>query len=246
VLSLDSFKAIIFDLDSTLTETNQYPIRASELLLRRVMEDPSEILGEYVKELVRNYRLETRCVVEGGPYKSPFYAVRDATQRTLASLGIEIDEETINEGTEVFKNLHIEMSELAAGALELLTGIKDCGISLGLVTNSFEGNANIILRKLGLESFFEVVVDSTTVKAFKPMPQPFQYAMKHLGSVASNTLYVGDEFVADIVGSKSIGLSCVWINSRGFSLDDYLAKYGSEYAPNLVLSSLSELVQLLP
>ncbi|NHJ14498.1 MAG: HAD family hydrolase [Candidatus Thorarchaeota archaeon] len=246
VLSLDSFKAIIFDLDSTLTETNHYPIRASELLLRRVMEDPSEILGEYVKELVKNYRMEIRRVVDGAPYKSPFYVVRDATKRTLSSLGIEIDDETINEGTEVFRNLHVELSEMAPGSLELLTKIRNLGIPLGLVTNSFEGNASIILQKFGLHLFFEAIVDGSVVRAFKPMPQPFEYAMKHLGSMAKNTMFVGDEFVADIVGGKSLNLTCIWINSRNLSLGDYLAKYGHHFAPDLVLSSLSELLELLP
>lgn len=245
-LSLESFKAVIFDLDSTLTETSQYPIRASELLLQRVMEDPSEILGEYVRELVRNYRLEIKRVTEGAPYKSPFFVVRDATKRTLASLGIEIDEETVDEATEVFKNLHVEMSELAPGSLDVLTMIRSRSISLGLITNSFEGNARIILRKLNLDSFFEVVVDSGLVRAFKPMPQPFQFAMKQLGSVASNTLYVGDEFVADIIGGKSLNLTCIWINNRNLSLGDYLAKYGVQFTPDLVVSSLSELLELLP
>ena len=111
MLRLDSFKAIIFDLDSTLTETHHYPIRASELLLSEITEDPSEILDKYVKELVKNYRSETKRVVEGAPYKSPFSVVRDATKSTLASLGLEADEKTIKKGTEVFKNLHVEMSE---------------------------------------------------------------------------------------------------------------------------------------
>ncbi|NHI82724.1 MAG: HAD family hydrolase [Candidatus Thorarchaeota archaeon] len=246
VSDLDSFKAILFDLDSTLTHTNHYPIRASELLLQRILKDPSEILEEYVTKLVQNYQQEIRSIVRGAAYKSPFYMIRDATKLALFSMKLEVEDKIIDEGTTVLKNLHIEMSELANGTLEILTRIRNLGIPMGVITNSFEGNAQIILRKLGVSGFFEVIVDGGVVKAFKPMPQPFQFAMTHLGSKPENTLFVGDEFVADIIGGKSIGLTCIWVNNRGLGLDNILAKYGSHFAPDLVVSSLSEVLRFLP
>ena len=46
----------------------------------------------------------------------------------------------------------------------------------------------------------------------KPHPAPFEYAIEHCAvPAAENILHVGDDYVADCVGAKRLGLHTVWI-----------------------------------
>jgi putative hydrolase of the HAD superfamily len=111
-----------------------------------------------------------------------------------------------------------------------------------VITNSFEGHADLILKKLGLHDFFEVVADGGKSKALKPMPQAFEYVLEQLAVKPSSALYVGDEYYADIFGATSLGIDAVWINSRNHSFDELVAKYGEKSQPKVVLSSIIGLV----
>ncbi|MHA2378974.1 MAG: HAD family hydrolase [Candidatus Thorarchaeota archaeon] len=242
--SLLKFEAIIFDLDSTLTDTNAYPIRASEWLLSQCAPNPSELLPEYILELVRNYRAELKQIVRGAPYKTPYDVVKDATRTTAEVLELPISDDLLERGTQYFRQLHIEMSDLMPGAKPLLSSLKANGTRMGVVTNSFEGHVDIILEDLGVAQYFTVTVDGSDVEAYKPMRQPFEYSLQKLGASADVSLMVGDEFYADIVGASSAGIMTVWVNWRERNLDELMAKYEG-VSPDIVVDSLEELVNFL-
>ena len=76
------------------------------------------------------------------------------------------------------------------------------------------------------------------------MKAPFERVLKELSTDSSMALYIGDEYYADMVGAKSIGLSTIWINNRKVSIDDQIAKYGADTAPDFVLNSITEFAEL--
>ncbi|MFW9800415.1 MAG: HAD family hydrolase [Candidatus Thorarchaeota archaeon] len=242
--SFDRFEAIIFDLDSTLTDTNAYPIRASEWLLSQFLPNPSEMLSDYIMELVRNYRAELKQIVQGAPYKTPYNVVKDAMRTTVEVLELPVSEDLIERGTQHFKQLHIDMSDLMPGAEELVSTLQASGMRMGVVTNSFEGHADIILEDLGVAKYFVSTVDGSDVEAFKPMKQPFECSIERLGSSVQDTLMIGDEFLADIVGASSVGLTTVWVNLRERNLEELITKHGG-ISPDLVVDSLEELMSFV-
>jgi beta-phosphoglucomutase-like phosphatase (HAD superfamily) len=107
---LRSFKAILFDLDSTLTDTQSYPLRASEWLLAKYSNTPEELMPSYVMTLVRNYRLELKEVAESGNYRTPVQVVKDAIRTTLVDLDLEFSEDLLEEASQIFKSLHMDLS----------------------------------------------------------------------------------------------------------------------------------------
>jgi putative hydrolase of the HAD superfamily/5'-nucleotidase len=151
----------------------------------------------------------------------------------------------VDEATRVFRQLHLDLSEAIPGVPSLLERLRRKGVTMAIVSNSFDGHTRSIMQKLGLAQFFDVMVDSSDVKAYKPMREPFDYALRGLDAEPSTALYVGDEFYADIVGAHLAGMQSVWVNSRGHSLEDSLARYGSENAPLVVLKSVSDLSSYL-
>ena len=73
--------------------------------------------------------------------------------------------------------------------IEVLESLKGAGYRLGVCTNKPHEPAVIILKDLGLEGFFDVVIGGDSTAAKKPDPTPLRAAMAALGG---DVLYVGD------------------------------------------------------
>ncbi len=243
---IQRFRSVVFDLDSTLTDTHRYPLQASLWLLGQCGVESEETSADYIRSLVARYRMAIEEIAQGAPYRPPFEIVRRAMGMSLEDIGQPNDPVVVEEATRIFKQLHVELSTVYPGVENALARVRSKGIPMAVLSNSFEGHSEIILQKLGLRHYFDAVVDGGVVKAFKPMPEPFLEVLKVLGAVPEESLYVGDEYYADIVGAKSIGMATVWINNRSLSLEDLVAKHGAETSPEYVLSSVAEMADLIP
>ncbi len=78
------------------------------------------------------------------------------------------------------------------GIVEVLLWLVKENISAGVITNKPETSARIILRDLGLEKYFEVIVGGDTTQNTKPDPLPYLTACQKIGVAVSDTIYVGD------------------------------------------------------
>jgi HAD superfamily hydrolase (TIGR01549 family) len=163
----------------------------------------------------------------------------------LEDLEQSVNPSLIEEAARRFKALHLELSTPNEGIIEILENLRRREIKLGVLTNSFAGHAKIILANLDLAQYFSSIVDCGDVNAYKPMKAPFEKVLRDLDTEGSKAIYVGDEYYADMVGAKSVGMTSVWINHRQRSLEDQVAKYGSSTTPDLILTSMAEFGALL-
>lgn len=244
-LDINKFEAVIFDLDSTLTDTHRYPIIATEWLLEKSGVTSEEEIASYVRHLVTRYREAIQAIVEGAPFRSPFDIIRTAMEQSLEDFNLNTDQKIVDEATQRFKSLHIELSTVYSGVTELLDSLLGKGKALGVISNSFIGHANIILKKLELDHYFSSVIDCGDVQGFKPMSSLFLRVARDLDVEASKSIYVGDEYYADMVGAKGVGMTTIWINKWERSLSDLVDKHGAETTPDFVLDSVSEMNKML-
>ncbi|MFW9975340.1 MAG: HAD family hydrolase [Candidatus Thorarchaeota archaeon] len=245
MLNIDAYEAVIFDLDSTLTNTHQYPIVASEWLLKKYGIYSDELASSYIRNLVIRYRKAIQAIVDGAPFRSPFDIILVAMKNSLLDIDQKVDSVLVEEATHRFKALHLELSTPYEGVTDILEKLKARAIRLGVISNSFAGHARIILTNLELDHFFSSIVDCGDVSAFKPMKEPFERVLREVNTEASKALYIGDEYYADMVGAKLVGMTTVWINNRNVSLEDQVAKYGVSSTPDFVLKSTIEFLQLI-
>jgi HAD superfamily hydrolase (TIGR01549 family) len=238
-------EAIVFDLDSTLTDTQRYPIVATEWLLWNSGVTSEEEMSSYIRTLVTRYRQAIQAIVKGAPYRSPVNIVKTAMENSLVDLDISVDQGLVEEATQRFKSLHIELSRPYDGVEELLDSLEDKEQNMGVISNSFEGHAQIILTNLELDHYFSTILDCGYVNAYKPSSTVFELAARNLNADISKILYVGDEYYSDMVGAKGAGMITIWINKHGRSLSDLITKHGSASTPDFVLGSVSEMHDLL-
>ncbi len=127
----------------------------------------------------------------------------------------------------------IEYPEENNNTLEYL---KTKGYRLALVSNfDYAPTAQTLIDKHGLRPFFESIVISADVGWRKPKDIIFETAMNKLNIEPNEALFVGDNYSADVIGSKALGMDAAWINRRGEPETDI------NPAPDMIIKKLSEL-----
>ncbi|MDU9376776.1 Phosphoglycolate phosphatase [Methanocorpusculaceae archaeon Sp1] len=96
------------------------------------------------------------------------------------------------------------------GIPDLLSGLKQKGYRLGIVTDAYEYAAVERLKHTGLDAYFDVVVAYDLTGYKKPHHAPFEYAMSLLDTMPHETIYVGDSIRRDIEPAKALGLAAVY------------------------------------
>lgn len=87
---------------------------------------------------------------------------------------------------------------------------------LGLVSN-FYGNLEKVCREFSIADLFGTMVDSAVEGVRKPDPAIFSLALDRLGVPGAEAFVVGDSYERDIVPSKLLGCSTVWLKGRSWT-----------------------------
>ena len=168
------YKGIIFDLDGVICHTDAYHYRAWKSL--------AGSLGIYFDEKINNRlrgvsRMESLDII---------------LEKADKSYSQDEKEVFANEKNKLYKFLLEEMSEkdLDIKVKSSLDALKIKGYKLAIGSSS--KNAKLILKKLGLEDFFDVIVDGNDIKYSKPDKEVFEKAGIKLGLEASDCLVVED------------------------------------------------------
>jgi HAD superfamily hydrolase (TIGR01549 family) len=111
---------------------------------------------------------------------------------------------------------------------------------MAIVSNfDYAPAAYMLLNKFDIRKYFERVVISVEVGWRKPRPEIFLKALELLSLGPGDALYVGDNYYADVVGAKSVGMDVIWINRKDERIHD------QKYHPNHTVSKLTEIINLI-
>lgn len=119
-------------------------------------------------------------------------------------------------------------------ARRVLPALKEAGYLLAVISNRntpFQDE----LESHGIAEFFRFSLAGGEVSAFKPEPEIFAHALQRGGVTAPETIYVGDNYYADVVGSRRAGLQPVLYDPTGLFPD----------ADCTVIQSFDELISVL-
>jgi len=94
---------------------------------------------------------------------------------------------------------------------ETLTALKNLGLKLGIVSNTFVNGCSLDkhLKQLGILDFFTVRVYSYEFNFRKPNTRIFKIAARRIGETIENILYVGDRIDTDIKPAVKTGMQAV-------------------------------------
>lgn len=97
---------------------------------------------------------------------------------------------------------------VAPGTAEALDRLKQKGHRLNVISNS-DGSVERILKEVGLRPYFERVFDSYIVGLEKPNPDFFRFAMNEVDADPRESMYFGDFYSIDYLGSRKAGMTGV-------------------------------------
>jgi HAD superfamily hydrolase (TIGR01549 family) len=97
---------------------------------------------------------------------------------------------------------------------ETLQILKSAGYTLGIASNRSQPFQEQ-LETLGLDSYFECTVAAGEINSWKPDPVIFQHALHELGAEPGKTVYVGDNYYADVIGAQRAGLQPILLDPQG-------------------------------
>lgn len=83
---------------------------------------------------------------------------------------------------------------------------------LHIITNGFEEVQHIKLEKSGLTPFFNCIITSEKAGVKKPNSRIFEYAINQAQASIKNSVMIGDDLYADILGAKDVGIDQIYFN----------------------------------
>jgi pyrophosphatase PpaX len=129
-------------------------------------------------------------------------------------------------------------ASLIKNAKETMDAIAAAGFPICLITSERRQNAQFILKNLDLDRSVRFLISRDDVTRFKPDPEPLQNAIKLLGQIPGECVYVG-ESPFDIQAGVASGVYVAAVGSGNWSVQSLL-----ECDPDVMLNDISELAQL--
>ncbi|MFH1229333.1 MAG: HAD family phosphatase [Candidatus Aenigmatarchaeota archaeon] len=181
-------RAIIFDMDGVISDTQKLHARVEERLLGK---HGIRIKAKYITE---NF--------SGVP-------TRDFFQDLFKEHNITADVDSVIK--EKWKEMAADAkSGVSAihGAVELIDKLKIQGFKLGVASSSCRKYVDIVLSKLKVKEKFDVIVTMEDVKHGKPNPEIFLLAARKLRVLPKNCIVIEDG-ISGIIAAKKAGMKSI-------------------------------------
>ncbi|MGI6368179.1 MAG: HAD family hydrolase [Anaerolineae bacterium] len=220
-IPVQEIRAILFDLDGTLIESDDQwvaslarRLRFMTRICRRVNTTAVARWLVMTLETPSNYFLS---LVEHLGLSTSFFGLTDRLRkaRGLATRG---------------------QSEAVPGSYALLEALRP-DFKLAVVTTRARPEAKAFLEHCGIAGFFDIVVTRQDVLRMKPHPEPVQLAARQLGVPTEVCLMVGDT-VNDVLSARRAGAYALGVLS-GFGMRRELERSGAD----VILESAPEMLK---
>ncbi len=140
------------------------------------------------------------------------------------------------EATSRFADLKLTYHCPKAGC-HTLTELRARGYGLGLITNRTNVERfHELLDQVELRPYFDLILASGEVGVLKPDPGIFSAALERIEAKAESSVYIGDNYWADVVGARRAGVTPVLFDPHHLFTE----------ADCLVLESMEDLLPWLP
>jgi pyrophosphatase PpaX len=215
VCVLVGVKAVLFDLDGTIVDTN-------EIILSAMQDTLAHFTGRAWehRELMPHWGMR----------------LRDQLSALCPTLDLDAAVAFYRGRYAVY---HETLLAEVPGTTAVLAALRARGLRLGVVTSKKRLNADQTLRDVGFLPIFAVVVTEEDTARHKPAPEPLLYALGALGLTADDAIYVGDN-PDDIRAAHAAGMRGIAVAWSLRRCDELQA-----VAPTAIIETPGELLSLL-
>ncbi len=203
----DSYRAVFFDLDGTLRIPKPNPTEAFIHFARSLGIEISSADERHVKRWAHQYwGQETLVQQDMIQFDTDTFWINYSTLLLKQVNVIENLEERANLVREYFRDGYEPTDHLVEGCQETLTGLKEKGYHIGLISNR-SSPLDDAVSMLGLNGLFDFTLAAGEIDCWKPNPGIFSHALSFYDDLLPyECIYVGDNYYADGYGSAAANL----------------------------------------
>ncbi|ALC84509.1 pyrophosphatase [Bacillus sp. FJAT-22090] len=213
------YKALLFDFDGTLLNTN-------ELIIETFL----HVLGD---KFPGKYNRESVLPFLGPPLAETFNTIDPNLTKALI---------------EAYRSWNIQMHDQMAvpfdGVVDTLYKLKDEGYKLAVVSTKRRVMIDKGIKLMQCENLFDTIVGIDDVKQPKPDPEPIELALKKLNVKKEDALMIGDN-LHDIVGGQRAGVdtaAVAWSLKGEAFLATFLPTYMLHHINDLLIIAKGQTV----
>lgn len=185
-------KAVIFDMDGTMVDNNEFHKRAFQAFCRRYGKTLSD--EAFMNKFVGRHNNQLM----------PMVFEKNLSQEEIAKYGEEKEA--------IYRELYATYVTPVKGLYAFLAALKQREIKLAIATGAILENRNFVLQAIGLIDTFHEVVGGEEVINGKPAPDVFLLTAKKLG-VSPQKCVVFEDAPAGITAAKRAGMQAIAIST---------------------------------
>jgi len=216
--SKKGYKAIFFDLDGTLRHT--VPLGA-DIYKEKVTEYGLPISDEKDQEVGRWEHYYWARSEELMQDSAKFDVDEDAFWKNYANLRLEKMGATPTQIEDFRPRIYQYFLEeyhpenwMPPELHEILPALRSAGYTLAVLSNRRTPFMDV-MEELSLEEYFDAVMAAGEVGSWKPDPEVFTPLLEKFNLAPEETVYIGDNYYADVIGARNAGLIPILYDPRG-------------------------------
>ena len=223
---------IFFDLDHTLWDFD----KNSDLTFFKILKknnlniDVSKFLNSYHPINRKYWELYRENKVSKADLR--YYRLSD----TFKKLNYDINDNLINQLAIDYIEHLSDFNHLIPDTLIVLNSLKS-NYRMHIITNGFKEVQKRKLQKSDLIQYFETVTISEDVGVKKPHKLIFDHALTAANANVENSVMIGDNFNADILGALGVGMKAIYY--------DFHKTNEQERENLIIIKNLKELIKIL-
>ena len=194
-----------FDKNSALTFEKIFKINAVNVNSKEFLTHYEPINLEYWK-LYREEKID-KASLRFGRLNDAFLAINTVLERELIH---KLSEDYITHLT--------TFNHLFENTIEILDYLR-LKYNLHIITNGFKEVQHKKLSQSNIDHYFKTVTNSEMVGVKKPNPQIFNYAIDLAKTSVNQSIMIGDNYEADILGAHNIGMDTIFFNVNNQNVD---------------------------
>ncbi len=204
---MQHIKHIFFDLDHTLWDFETNSNIAFEIIFKKhKLKVNTEKFLNYYSAINRNYwKLYRKERI--GKDEMRYGRLKD----TFELIKFKAHDDLINKLSLDYIEFLPQNNELINGAFEVLMYLEP-KYKLHIITNGFTMVQHEKLKNSNITQYFDKIITSEKAGAKKPNPKIFKYALDITGALPKESLMIGDNWEADIMGAKNMEIDVIFCN----------------------------------
>lgn len=210
------YRNIIFDLYGTLIDirTDEYSLdfwrRAVQVFaMGGASFSPGELKTAYAKYVRRAFMREK---LRHLTYKHLDIDLLEVFGKLYQMKGQDPDEVQLRDTAVRFRKASTESIKLYDGVTELLSGLRDAGKKIYLLSNAQESFTIPEMDELGILGYFDGIMISSEERVCKPQRQFFDKLIEKYSLDPKECLMVGNDMNSDMLGAEGAGIDGLYIH----------------------------------